>query len=257
MGRATVGREWIVGMGLPSLALGTGAAMMGFVNFWVGFCLTIVANLILVGDWLWLSEGRYRWATRVVVATAMIVPSTWVCWLAMRPAPLHITVQVGPVLNDREWAGIEWTGELMPLVVNIQNPTTRDYGSVDLAIWAGGHIFWRVKQTSESVGCQLFSGDQLTTPLGQMKFTDGSQSATPVAWFSKEYRVRCDKLPRLSSLEFMAALATLNADTRSASAFATASRPPALKMKIEYTDANKPVTLLRVSSDAELAGPPQ
>lgn len=257
-GTNRAGRDWVVTMGIPGLILGTGWAMMGFVNFWVGFLLLILADVVLVADWVRIVSRSYRRLTRILGAIVLILPAVLVCWMAFRPAPLEINVQVGPPFKGRELAGIEWSPEFMPMIVNIRNPTSRDYGDLDLVIGAGGHIFWQVKQTSESVPCQLFSGDQMTTPLGQVELGDGSRVPMRTGWFSKLYRVRCDKLPRHSSLEFISALVTKNTATEGAniSAFGPATRPPGVRLDGEYTDANRPLTFSRTFSGAQLAGPP-
>ncbi len=205
---------WIVALGLPGLAVGGGATLMGAVNYWAGFVITELGLVCFLFAWLYIKKDVSSVIERGV-AIIIVCAAAWLCWFVFRPAPLTFQLSAtkavypeGSVID-----GIKWYTECVDARIFVTNPSDRDYDDADFSLSANDKLLIMGMGKETSIDVQFFPED-LTPPPGQV--IEEPDSAGNIvrgpgrsSGWAYHYRIRIPKIPRKSSIELVAALAWL------------------------------------------------
>jgi hypothetical protein len=205
-------REWVVSLGIPSLVIAVGWAVMVYSDFfWWGVIVVYGGLLFLVVDSLRLAGVGFTPKMSLVLVTLMFL--SIFSWLVWRSSPLTVNARLVGSGYAGEMAGVNWQPEFGEVYISISNPTDRDYSDVNLSFSPGGGDFRVIEmvETSEAPKVELYAenGDRapdmfIVGPDGRTPLIPSGSQPAPV------YRIRADKLPRRSQVEIVAAIARLN-----------------------------------------------
>ncbi|MFA5786969.1 MAG: hypothetical protein WDA71_08340 [Actinomycetota bacterium] len=213
---------------LPLLRSAAGPAffMGGFgmisSNYWVGVALVYIGIFICFVECClepWMLR-RSHWYWLIVMSVLISITTIFTISIPLSLAPIKVVASTDSAVypEGMEIAGIKWIPEYTKLRVGLIN-TTRDtdYKDIDFTIEPDKPIA-KIGQLSSVPGVS-FLGDigKDTVDIGGrlvthaeliIKFSDNSVRNIPVnQLLARSYRVRCESIPRGSSLELVLAIA--------------------------------------------------
>jgi hypothetical protein len=193
-------------LGLLLLGIGLGGLMQG-PSFWL-FVVFVYIGIACTAVGLYYklrrrpSNRKLQWA---VALSALLLLSLFTWFFVIVPAPLTPDVYIsweehapGSTVGPIE----KWIYQGAELRVNFTNPSDTDYESVDLTI-STDEIIFGMGKVSGSSSCSFTP--QLTSFQREIEHRLPG-SYTNGLWSSPIYRVTCDKLPRKSDLNLIAAI---------------------------------------------------
>lgn len=190
-------------------------------NYWVGVVLTYLGFLIciyeVISDPRMVKHSHWVWLFAMGTIFAAITTFSIMVPLARAPFEVLAYIRPGEYPPKTIIGGIEWIPEFTDLRVALSNPTTdTDYEDIDITIEPDEPIV-KISQIS-SVSGVSFIGDVtkeivevegvlVTRPDLTKTNPDGSVTNVPIVQiFTPKYRVRCQTIPKLSSIELVLAI---------------------------------------------------
>jgi hypothetical protein len=217
--KETSGREAFLVLGIPSLGLGLGVAMIQ-INFWVGVALMMI-SLVLLWWLLWRVFTANQWIKRVIGVIMSIIVSGVILWSIWIPIFIKTVISSSPGYHapGDDVNGIKWQEAYSEVTVIISNYGEADMLNVDFRIAsdlliAGAGIAPSINNcSSEAVSPNLanvrFSlTDKKRGETREVPFLDKNRH-----FASSLYRIRCERLSSNSILEIKLPMLTYHWST--------------------------------------------
>lgn len=140
-------REWILVLGLPSLALGLGAGMMGLAGYWPGVFIVYAALVFFLVD-LWMLR-EIRQSLQKLGSTVIVVGIVLLTWYVFRPAPLGSEIKfVATGYTEGDVDGFEWKPQFADVRVTLNIPKDANYEDLDVVFDPGEGEVMQMAQLS-------------------------------------------------------------------------------------------------------------
>ncbi len=201
---------WIISLGIPSLVLGIGVPMMGYVNFWWGVAISAIAIVFFTVEWLRKYAPKQRVLVNVLVISALGGSGIFLLWLTFRPVTVKFDILPATqhYTEGVEIGGLHWQKSYSGSTIVINNQEKSQITNIDLLIKSDAPIVAVGAQSQFShCGGKPYSPGLLVAAMAETS-TDGSgQTHTvPVQMVSaEEFRVFCDRVLGGDSVELTVA----------------------------------------------------
>lgn len=225
----------IVRLGGSLGVAGVGAGLMSANHFTIGLMVLYIGLVLFAVDIAYEEFFRRLGLFKrilggcVYIIAIAVVSASWIFY----PAPLQLaaTSQVAAYGPGSKIDGIEWETRYSSLNVNLSNPSPVDYENFDAEV-STDLVIAEMKQISGLGGCsiagvhpfvpaphwQMMEGN---TPVGPVdnpsvhyamvpSGPDGNPIVPVAGGADWTYRIRCDRIPAKSHIEFSAALEVVN-----------------------------------------------
>ena len=195
-------------LGLIGILLGgAGMVLTGF--FWCAAIFIYLGLGVALFD-IWIAEDLPKWASGLFSVLVIALLGLFTAGIVMYPPSLEIVVHAadGDYSTGQNIDGIDWKPGYSELRVALTNHSDRDYDNLDMRlrpdVWVA-----RVVQTSHLEGVSF--PDEETSVMSVVGHGIDPKTGKPVDQpftmgpRNTGVRVRCDKVPRHSSLQLLIA----------------------------------------------------
>jgi hypothetical protein len=216
-------RDYIIGLGFPSLGFSTGFSMMsGPDTFWTGFWIAIGSCVAFAAIGIALSRGGNRFV-QILSLSLSVIASTPIIWLAIRPAPISGTFLPldGAYAPGQSVYGIPWMADYSGLSFTLTNDTDMTYSDVD--VWMRTDILIANITISPSINSCVAKADtpfmKIMLPMMTIMSSFGKPigptiQADTLETHSTYYHIQCTALAPKSTVTMYLALDTLHLKRR-------------------------------------------
>ncbi len=210
-------RQWLIKLGVPTLAITLGFGMISHLNFWFGIGLATLGGASLALD-AWRRTVGKTLMLRVGITCLPLVGYAAMLPFVFIVAPLDVlmlTFPAGTYVEGADINGITWKSSFAPLKIAVRNETSLDYTNVDMYV--------RTNLAIDQIG--------LASGVSRCVATATIAGAT----ISNFYRVQCDKIAPSSRIDI--ALALVGRDT--SHQLDSRTSPAWAALSAEYDAANR------------------